>query len=568
MNLHCPKCTACFISQDAEPGEHVLCPQCRARFAVEEGIDNGPPTQPPTTTTATPVDVTLSDEDPMIGREIGGCRIESLLGKGGMGSVYRAHHLTLDIPVAIKLMHSEAVGSQKAVDRFFLEARAAAKLGHPNIVGVLNMGEQDGLWFTVMEYMPGGSLDMVMRAQGPMAYDQAVDIAMDVACALQSAHQAGIIHRDVKPANIFLGKDGHAKVGDLGLVKVRSEDADLTMAGIAMGTPRYIAPEQAKDASLADARSDVYSLGCTLYQMVSGRPPYEGHSHLDIIDKHLHAPVPDPSAVCSDLPPRLAALIRRMMAKKPEDRFEDADALLAALQGCVRRKKRRRRVQTRTGRRSLRRAILVAGGVVIVAAAAGVCWLGPEGLQRHGITIPGFVPLTPEDGSSRAGTVAVPKPVPAEDRFAAAEQAERGQDYIRAVNEYVALARDFPQHPSADDALLAAGNLLMKSLHDPIQALAAYEKCVRLFPDGDCVPEALFRTAQVFDEYRPARTKAAYWRVIEEYPESGFAAQATRHLPDPLEAEKRRAELAREAAKKRREQEQEKENKKGWLRKR
>jgi len=569
MNVHCPKCNAAFISQDAEPGEQVLCPRCRAKFVVEAEPGGGPPPQSPGTTTS-PVDVTLSDGDPMIGREIGGCRIESLLGKGGMGSVYRAHHQTLDIPVAIKLMHREAVGSQKAVDRFFLEARAAAKLGHPNIVGVLNMGEDDNLWYMIMEYMPGGSLDRVMRAQGPMPYQQAVEIVMDVGFGLQAAHEAGIIHRDIKPANIFLGKDGHAKLGDLGVVKVRSEDVDLTTVGIAMGTPRYIAPEQARDASLADARSDIYSLGCTFYQMVTGRPSYDGDSHLDIIEKHLHAPVSDPAAVCPDLPARLAAVIRRMMAKDPEDRFPDMDALLAALSAFAGRGRPRYRSRSRASR-LVRIVSLLLFGASVVAAGYVAGRLGPQGLARYGIRLPGFVPSPPETPGRDPKSPGAPGPVPvvsADTRFASAEKAERDQDYIKAVNEYVALVRDHPKHPSADDALLAAGNLLMKSLHDPIQALDAYEKCVRLFPEGDCIPEVLFRKAQVYEEYRPGRAQAAYWRVIEECPESAFAAQATRSLPDPVEAERRRAELAREAAKKRREKEQAERDKKGKKRRR
>ena len=559
MNVHCPKCNADFSCQDGAPGETALCPRCREKFVIGEEPGTAPAA--PRLEHTSPVDVTLSDEDPMVGREIGGCRIESLLGKGGMGSVYRAHHLTLDIPVAIKLMHGDAVGSKKAVDRFFLEARAAAKLGHPNIVGVLNMEEEDNLWYTVMEYMPGGSLDVVMRAQGPMAYDQAVEITLDIACALQAAHGAGIIHRDIKPANIFLGKDGHAKLGDLGLVKVRSEDVDLTVAGIAMGTPRYIAPEQAMDASLADARSDIYSLGCTLYQMVSGRPPYEGDSHLDIIDKHLHAPVPNPSTLCTDLPARLGSVIRRMMAKKPEERFQDVDALLAGLQGCVRRKSRFRRwpglrVRPVSKLRRVTRTTGLTVGIIIIAVASVIYTIGPNRLHSWGFHIPGFVPLDPNAGVPSRTARGPAAPASAEAQFAAAETAERRQDHVKAVNEYVALARDFPEHPLADDALLAAGNLLMKSLHDPIQALDAYGKCVRLFPNGDCVPEALFRTAEVYKEYRPGRAEAAYWRVIEECPESAFAAQATRSLPDPVEAEKRRAELAREAARKRRRQEQ------------
>jgi TolA-binding protein len=171
------------------------------------------------------------------------------------------------------------------------------------------------------------------------------------------------------------------------------------------------------------------------------------------------------------------------------------------------------------------------------------------------------VALDPNAGAPSRTARGPAAPASAEAQFAAAESSERRQDYVRAVNEYVALARDFPEHRLADDALLAAGNLLMKSLHDPIQALDAYEKCVRLFPEGDCVPEALFRTAQVYEEYRPSRAQAAYWRVIEECPESAFAAQATRSLPDPLDAEKRRAELAREAVRKRREQQAERDKK-------
>ncbi len=241
--------------------------------------------------------------------------------------MYLARDRSLDRPVAVKELVPEFAVDPSFVERFRREAQAAAGLSNANIVGVFDWGEQDGTYFIVMEYVDGPSLAQVLRADGPLHPNRAAEIASEVAGGLGFAHSRGVVHRDVKPGNVLLTKSGQAKVTDFGIARaLSSADDDLTQAGSVMGTATYFSPEQAQGLSV-DPRSDLYSLGVVLYEMVTGRPPFAGDTPLAIAYKHVQDQPPSPSTLMPTLPPGLEAIIMKLLQKKPDDRYASAEDL-------------------------------------------------------------------------------------------------------------------------------------------------------------------------------------------------------------------------------------------------
>jgi serine/threonine-protein kinase len=271
----------------------------------------------------------------VLGTVVGGCRILYKLGGGGMGGVYRARHLALDVDVAVKVLHAHlAEGDPIFVKRFLREARAAAKLQHPHIVGVLNVGFENGLHYLIMPYVGGGSAQSLLNRQGTLPVGQALDIGAQIASALEAAAEHDILHRDIKPANILFTEKGEAKLADLGLAKSYSDTAEtaITQTGIACGTPLYFSPEQAKGSPVLDVRSDIYSLGITMYHLIEGTPPFTAESAYVIFQKHLTEPLPPFKKASPPVPDVVFQLIKKMTAKKPEDRFSSAHELLEAIE--------------------------------------------------------------------------------------------------------------------------------------------------------------------------------------------------------------------------------------------
>lgn len=262
-------------------------------------------------------------EQQLIGHNIGGAVVKKQIGKGGMGSVFLGHHETLDIPVAIKFLKPDyAQRSPDAVERFLKEARAVAKLRHPNIVSVYNAGCEKGFYFMSMEFIKGRDLAEILQSPFNLSLKDALKLTCQVCDALAYAHKNNIVHRDIKPANIFVDEEGNAKVGDLGLAKDLEEDQSMTQSMQAMGTPYYISPEQATSAKDVDHRSDIYSLGCTFYRLFCGKVPFKGNSSFETVHKHISEPVPDPKKENPEIPDPVAEVIIKMMAKKPEERFQ------------------------------------------------------------------------------------------------------------------------------------------------------------------------------------------------------------------------------------------------------
>jgi serine/threonine-protein kinase len=258
--------------------------------------------------------------------------IHRKLARGGMAEVHLARDRSLDRPVAVKVLFPEYATDPSFVERFRREAQAAANLTHPNIVGVYDWGTQSGTYFIVMEFVDGQSLADIMRSAGPLHPQRAAEIAFEVAGALGFAHSRGVVHRDVKPGNVLISSgSGHAKVTDFGIARaLESPSEDLTQAGSVMGTATYFSPEQAQGFAV-DARSDLYSLGVVLYEMVCGRPPFTGDTPVSIAYKHVQEAPPRPTSIVSGIPEGLEAIIGKLLAKNPDSRYLSADDLRSDL---------------------------------------------------------------------------------------------------------------------------------------------------------------------------------------------------------------------------------------------
>jgi serine/threonine-protein kinase len=273
-------------------------------------------------------------------RRLGQYQLKERLGAGGMGEVYLAEHRLLKRPCAVKLIHPERAGDAAALRRFEREVRATAQLTHPNTVEIYDYGHaEDGTFYYVMEYLPGLDLDDLVTRYGPVPPARAVHFLRQLCGALQEAHAAGLVHRDIKPGNVLVcrhgGRHDVAKLLDFGLVQATGarggDPSRLTATGAVVGTPAYMAPEQARGAEAADARSDLYSLGALGYFLLAGRPPFQGGTTLEVMLAHVQEPVPP----LANAPADLEAVLRRCLAKAPADRFPDAGSLDEALAGCA-----------------------------------------------------------------------------------------------------------------------------------------------------------------------------------------------------------------------------------------
>jgi serine/threonine-protein kinase len=261
---------------------------------------------------------------------VGRYELGEVIGRGGMGTVYRATDLVLRRTVAVKVLPGMlAEGDATHVARFEREARAAASLTHPGVVAVYDSGADEATRFIVMELVAGRSLEAILRDEGPLDPDRAAGIAARVADALAAAHGAGIVHRDVKPANVMLAADGSVKILDFGIARAL-DGATLTHGASVLGSAAYMAPEQAL-GERADERSDIYSLGCLLYAMLIGRPPFTGEAAAAVLHQHVNAEPRPPSEINPSVSPALDALVTRMLAKSPDARPQSAALLRGRL---------------------------------------------------------------------------------------------------------------------------------------------------------------------------------------------------------------------------------------------
>ncbi|MCK6591195.1 MAG: protein kinase, partial [Polyangiaceae bacterium] len=300
---------------------HKFCPVCG--FPIAELLSN--------------------KEDPLIGTTLpGGYQILELIGVGGMGRVYRAEQKILGRTVAVKIIHPHLLGDESASARFITEARATSRLNHPNSVGIIDFGKKDGQLYIVMEFLRGRDLARVAYEDGPLPFPRIIDVLCQVLAALTEAHHLGIIHRDLKPENIVLqplrmGGD-FVKVVDFGLAKIKETAGTpgITMPGIVCGTPDYMAPEQGRGDPL-DGRSDLYACGVILFQLLTGRLPFESDSPTRVVLMHMTMPLPNPAHVAPDrnIPPALLDVTRKALEKDAADRYQTAHEFEAALKAAL-----------------------------------------------------------------------------------------------------------------------------------------------------------------------------------------------------------------------------------------
>ncbi|MGE0433036.1 MAG: protein kinase [Planctomycetota bacterium] len=260
---------------------------------------------------------------------IEGYEIVSKIGAGAMGAVYKARQISMDRIVALKVLPPKLARNKQYIDRFLREARAAARLNHENIVGAFDIGECNGLYYFAMEFVEGTTVKDLLAEKKALQEREALELVRQVAMALSHASEQGIVHRDIKPDNIMITSDGVAKLCDMGLAKQVEGDAAITMAGAAVGTPWYISPEQARGKKEVDTRADIYSLGCTLFHMICGGPPYIGPTAAVIMTKHINDAIPDPRRSKSYLTDGIVKIQQGMMAKDPSDRYQRPEDVIA-----------------------------------------------------------------------------------------------------------------------------------------------------------------------------------------------------------------------------------------------
>ncbi|MFN0059245.1 MAG: serine/threonine-protein kinase [Planctomycetota bacterium] len=344
LKLQCPNCSAQVRITNYNQSNEYFCNRCKGalEFADSEAPPDLPPAPVPSVVSRGSASRSAkrdsSKPDALVGRRIGGCIVRRHLASGGMGSVYEVEQINLGRTLALKVLAPDLAQDESFVRRFLQEARAAAELNHTNIVHINDAGEDQGVFYYTMEYVAGENLSQRLKREQSLTIDEALRICEQAAAALAHAHGKSVIHRDIKPENIMLAQDGTVKLADLGLAKKTMDEqtSTITQAGAILGTPHYMAPEQAKDFRTADHRSDLYSLGVTLYRMLAGVVPFDGTSPIEVMMKAIDGQKRALRELRPDVPAEVEALVDRMMHVDPRRRFKDAGVVRKAIQSLRR----------------------------------------------------------------------------------------------------------------------------------------------------------------------------------------------------------------------------------------
>jgi serine/threonine protein kinase len=302
---------------------------------------------------------------------IAGYTVQRLLGRGGMGEVWLAEHVTLHRTVALKVLRSDLTRDQAFAERFLREARATARINHPGVIAVHDAGRAGDSLYLAMEYMPGGDLRSRIAPGRGLPLEEALRLCLEIAGALQAIHDAGLVHRDLKPENILLGGDGRIRIADLGLARSEQGDDRMTATGMAMGTPAYMSPEQAEGAADIDVRSDVYALGATLFALLCGRPPFIGATPWVVVAKVMDEAPPDVRQFAPEVPTAVAVVVRRALSKDRARRHPSAQAFADELRRAREKGSSPAPVPARFVRVFMRKSVLV-GILVIVVISVGI----------------------------------------------------------------------------------------------------------------------------------------------------------------------------------------------------
>jgi len=521
----------------------IKCPSCEKVINVPEGAATGKGKCP---TCGTKLDLGRMQRpgDLAMGAVLGGCRVEALLGRGGMAVVYRATQLSLNRPVALKVLPQKLASDRQFVERFNREASALARLHHANIVGILDKGVEGDTYYFVMEYVEGESLEYRLEHEGKLSPQETLDLMQGVCAALEYAHQAGIVHRDLKPGNILLAADGMPKLADFGIARIVGGDTSvvaqqLTMAHSFMGSIDYMAPEQRSDAAKADHRADIYALGVMLYQMLTGKLP-----------AGTFKPV---SRLVPTVTTAVDRVVRTALAQSPAERYESVARFRAALTSAIAEASRPRPAPAR--RSSSRTAIVagVAGAVVVAAAIAGVL-LSRRGQQppTHVEPIPAKTPVqivevptppkpTPEPDKH-------PKRVPKTDEGAVVHRvldpvrqfiAEHPDDFMGQIEKLKPIQND------SNPAVAAAAVKELKVVVDRLNKASDSKMAeMKRQAEGLVAKRQFVAAAKVFDAFPPGLHTTEVKKQIEDYRKAlrdraraGFAADKAR-APELIKGDK------------------------------
>ena len=319
--------------ENEEMRQHLTtCSSCREQFERFKATGKAIGENPASVTAALGLPLPGTDPTSLVPEKIGGYEILSQIGEGGMGSVWKARRLSDGKTVALKILFKRLTGDLQFIQRFFLEASIGVKLDHPNLVKCIEVGESAGCYFMAQEFIDGEDLGDILKVRSKLPEAQALAITAAAARGMTHAHEQGLIHRDIKPANLMLTRAGVVKVMDFGLARSNSEDElRLTATGAVLGTPHYISPEQIESNDTLDARTDVYSLGITLFHMLTGRPPYIAKNMYDILTAHVKQTVPDPRTINPEISAETAKLVQWMCARDRNQRVPGMQRLTQAI---------------------------------------------------------------------------------------------------------------------------------------------------------------------------------------------------------------------------------------------